>query len=84
MLLLVFVIVILQIKFGLGAAVIKSLSIAKGESESFSPYFAAFSEENKAEIAEYERLKRSLMYFKAIDWNVVVQPKITDSEYSSS
>lgn len=62
-----------------GAAVIKT-----EESDKFSPYFAAFSDQDKFEIAEYERLKRSLMHFKAIDWNFVVQPKITESEYSSS
>lgn len=76
MLLLFFTIVVL--KHG-GGAVIKP-----EESDKFSPYFAAFSEQDKSEIAEYERLKRSLMHFKAIDWNFVVQPKITDSEYSSS
>jgi hypothetical protein len=52
--------------------------------EEFSPYFAAFSENDRSRIAEYERLKRSLMYFKVIDWDAVVQPRITDDEESSS
>jgi hypothetical protein len=54
------------------------------DDEDFSPYFAAFSENDRSQIAEYERLKRSLMYFKMIDWDVVVQPRITDDEESSS
>lgn len=54
------------------------------ETDDFSPYLIAFRRHDRSRIAEYERLKRSLMYFKPIDWNVVVQPRIADTGDSSS
>jgi len=54
------------------------------ETDDFSPYLKAFSRHDRSRIAEYERLKRSLMYFKPIDWNVVVRPRISDTDDSSS
>lgn len=54
------------------------------ELDELSPYFKAFSSHDRLRIAEYERLKRSLMYFKPIDWNVAVQPRIRDTDSSSS
>lgn len=54
------------------------------ESEELSPYFKAFSSVDRLRMAEYERLKRSLMQYRAIDWNMIVQPRITESEDSSS
>lgn len=76
--LLVFIIIVVLVQRQEGAVIRHEFE------ENFSPYFAAFSKIDRSQIAEYERLKRSLMYFKAIDWNVVVQPKITESEDSSS
>ncbi|CRL07640.1 CLUMA_CG020604, isoform A [Clunio marinus] len=52
--------------------VIRDKSVLVGESKSFSPYFAAFSEDYKKKMREYERLRQQLMHFKMIDWNVVV------------
>lgn len=54
-----------------------------GESDTFSPYFAAFSDQLKREMREYERLKRQLMAFHVIDWNVVDEAKVNDSESES-
>ncbi|KAL7044582.1 hypothetical protein ACKWTF_001987 [Chironomus riparius] len=54
------------------------------ETDEISPYLKAFSSHDRLRIAEYERLKRSLMHFKPIDWNVVVQPRISDTDSSSS
>lgn len=79
--LLLFLIIVVHLERS-SEAVIRSEKVE--ENELFSPYFAAFSDFEKTRIKEYERLKRSLMHFKAIDWDYVVQPKITDSEYSSS
>lgn len=54
-----------------------------GDSEKFSPYFAAFSEQMKREMIEYERLKRQLMEIHLIDWNVLAEVKAFESKSSS-
>jgi hypothetical protein len=54
------------------------------EIKELSPYLIAVNYYERSHIAEYERLKRSLMSFKIIDWDTVVQPRITESEESSS
>lgn len=69
------------LNYGEGA-VLRSKSTI--ELDELSPYFKAFSSHDRSRIAEYERLKRSLMHFKPIDWNVVVQPRISDADSSSS
>jgi hypothetical protein len=58
-------------------------AIIRRHSNDFSPYFNAFNRRDKEEFAEHERLKNSLAHFKQIDWNVIVQPRITESEESS-
>jgi hypothetical protein len=52
------------------------------ESEKFSPYFAAFSSEQKGQMKEYERLKRQLMSFHLIDWDLVADVKAFESKSS--
>jgi len=59
-----------------GAAAIRDSRVS---SEKFSPYYAAFSDESKKEIQEYERLKRQLMKLHAIDWNVIADVKAFES-----
>lgn len=51
--------------------------------DTFSPYFAAFSDQMKREMVEYERLKRSLMQIHLIDWNLVAEIKAFESLSSS-
>lgn len=72
--------VIFSIIFCEGAVIRSQLN----DTQESSPYYKAFSSIDRSRIAEYERLKRSLMYFKPIDWNVVVQPRIRESDDSSS
>jgi hypothetical protein len=62
--------------------VIKELNSGARESEPFSPYFAAFSDDLKSEMKEYERLKRQLMTYHAIDWNVIAEIKAFESKSS--
>lgn len=45
----------------------------------FSPYFAAFSDQLKSEMKEYERLKRQLTAIHVIDWNVVAEIRAFES-----
>jgi len=49
----------------------------------FSPYFAAFSDEMIKDMVEYERLKRSLVKFHAMDWNEIAKVKAFESKSSS-
>ena len=62
--------------------VIKTVQNDVGGSDKFSPYYAAFSEELKSEMREYERLKRQLLKIHKIDWNVVAKVKAFESESS--
>lgn len=52
--------------------------------QKFSPYFAAFSEQNLREKAEFERLKRQLVAIKPLDWNTIAPIKAFESKESSS
>lgn len=52
----------------------------ENDSQEFSPYYAAFNEDLKKEIKEYERLKRQLKHFHVIDWDDIDQPKFVDSK----
>lgn len=71
---------ILDYKYCLGN-VIRNQGV--GDGVKFSPYFAAFSDQLKREMVEYERLKQQLMSFHAIDWNYVEEVHGFDSTQSS-
>lgn len=60
--------------------VIQSKSVEK--TKEFSPYYAAFSEDLKRDIKEYERLKEQLKHFHAIDWDEVAKVKAFESSSS--
>jgi len=50
----------------------------------FRPYFAAMSDKLKSEMTEYERLKRQLMTYHRLDWNLVANIKAFESKHDSS